>query len=135
MSKVDRFHNDSNFPGEKADQLYYEWIVNGAKNGKDVIKCTIEGKLVGFHMSYAEDSIKVKKTPIVSITDILGVNPKFGGHGIGTGLFKNYLALAKLRGQKLAMSGVHVDNTISMRLHEGVGYKVFHSEIGLRKWL
>lgn len=32
------------------------------------------------------------------------------------------------------IAGVHIDNAISTRLHEGVGFKVIHSEIGLRKW-
>jgi len=32
------------------------------------------------------------------------------------------------------IAGVHIDNTISTRLHEGASFKVIHSEIGLRKW-
>jgi len=36
VSKADRFHADPNIPVELADELYYRWVVNGAKAGKDV---------------------------------------------------------------------------------------------------
>ena len=134
VSKADRFHSDPNIPVELADELYYKWVVNGGAAGKDTIKCTVEGELAGFHMSYPEEFLEPEGITPLSISDIMGVYPKFGGRGIGTGLFANYFGMAESKGQKSVIAGVHIDNTISMRLHEGVGFKVIHSEIGLRKW-
>ena len=134
VSKVDRFHGDPNIPEELADEIYYKWVINGAAAGKESVKCLVDGKIAGFHMSYPEKAIQTEGSMPLSISDIMGVYPEFGGRGIGTGLFVNYFALAHMRGQKSVIAGVHVDNIISMRLHEGVGFKAVHTEIGLRKW-
>lgn len=134
VSTVDRFHSDPNVPTELADEIYYKWVTNGAAAGKESVKCLVDGELAGFHMSYPESSIQSEDGMPLSISDIMGVYPRFGGRGIGTGLFVNYFALAQLRGQKSVIAGVHIDNVISLRLHEGVGFKAVHTEIGLRKW-
>jgi len=134
VSKQDRFHSDPNMDPELADELYYQWVINGFARGKDTVKCLVDGELVGFHMSYPEKSIEDKGSYPLSISDIMGVYPNYERRGIGTGLFANYFALAQSKGQKSVIAGVHLDNVISLRLHEGVGFKVFHTEIGLRKW-
>ncbi|MFW9793957.1 MAG: GNAT family N-acetyltransferase [Candidatus Thorarchaeota archaeon] len=134
VSKQDRFHSDPNVDSELADELYYQWIINGFSKGKDTVKCLVDGELAGFHMSYPEKSIEDKGIYPLSISDIMGVYPRFGGRGIGTGLFVNYFGLAQSRGQRSVIAGVHIDNVISLRLHEGVGFKAVHTEIGLRKW-
>ncbi|MHA1633039.1 MAG: GNAT family N-acetyltransferase [Candidatus Thorarchaeota archaeon] len=134
VSKVDRFHSDPNVPVELADDIYYKWVINGAAAGKDTVKCTVDGELAGFHMSYPETSIQSESSNPLSISDIMGVYPRFGGRGIGTGLFVNYFGLAQSKGQKSVIAGVHIDNIISLRLHEGVGFKAVNTEIGLRKW-
>lgn len=134
VSKIDRFHSDPNVPEEQADEVYYRWVINGGASGKESVKCLVNGELAGFHMSYPEDSIQSEDGMILSISDIMGVYPKFGGRGIGTGLFANYFSLAKLRGQRSVIAGVHLDNVVSLRLHEGVGFKAINTEIGFRKW-
>ncbi|MFW9850832.1 MAG: GNAT family N-acetyltransferase [Candidatus Thorarchaeota archaeon] len=134
VSKQDRFHGDPNFPQDRADELYYQWVINGAKSGKDTVKCVVDGEIVGFHMSYPEKYVQKDNISPLSISDLMGVHPKCGGKGIGTGLFINYFALAESIGCKHVMAGVHFDNVISLRLHEGVGFKVFFTEVGLRKW-
>ncbi len=134
VSKINRFHSDPLYSSERSSELYYEWVANGAAAGKDSIKCTINGELAGFHMSYPEKSLAVDGTPLLAVTDIFGVYPKYRGRGIGNGLNMNFFALAKSRGQKSVTAGVHVNNISSMRLHESLGFQVFHAEIGLRKW-
>lgn len=134
VSKIDRFHGDPNFSRELADEVYYQWVVNGAKAGKDIVKCELDRKIVGFHMSYSEKMLEDTEPTPLSIVDILGVLPRYGGKGIGTGLFMNYFALAESNGCETVISGVHVDNIVSMRLHERVGFRCIHAEIGLRKW-
>ena len=134
VSKIDRFHSDLKFSQDLADELYYRWVINGFAAGKDCIKCIVDGELAGFHMSYPETSIKIEDYYPLSISDIMGVFPRYGGRGIGSGLFVNYFGLAKQRGQKSVIAGVHLDNIISIRLHEGVGFKAIHTEIGLSKW-
>jgi RimJ/RimL family protein N-acetyltransferase len=134
VSKLDRFHRDPNFPTDLADELYYQWVVNGAKSGKDSVKCVIDDTIVGFHRSYPETTVQEKEPSPLSISDIMGVHPDYGGKGIGTGLFINYFAFAESLGCKHVMAGVHMDNIISLRLHEGVGFKAFHTEVGMRKW-
>jgi GNAT superfamily N-acetyltransferase len=132
--RFDRFHRDSNFPRELADEVYYQWVANGAKAGKDIVKCELDNKIVGFHMLYPEKMLEDTEPTPLSMADLMGVLPKYAGKGIGTGLFMNHFALAESTGCKTVISGLHGDNIISMRLHERVGFKCIHAEIGLRKW-
>lgn len=134
VSKINRFHSDPLIPTRVADDIYYWWIINGLKSGKDTIVGTYGSKIVAFHMSYPEPEISIDGNPLLSFTDILGVDSEFGKMGLGRKLFENYFALAISQGCKSAVSGVHANNVPSMRLHEGLGYRTIYSEIGLRKW-
>jgi len=132
--RAGRFHSDSNFPRAKADELYYEWVINGARSGKDIVKCTANNRIVGFQISYVETSLEFNNPSPLSISDLIGVLTEFRGQGIGTGLLMNYFGLAEKKGCQSVITGVHIDNIPTMRLHEGAGFKAIHTEVGLKKW-
>ncbi|MBI4615894.1 MAG: GNAT family N-acetyltransferase [Planctomycetes bacterium] len=119
--RYSRFHQDPALPRELADRVKREWIANYVRGARgDALLAGRSGSIpAGFlaALRTREDSREV------AVIDLVGVDPRHQGRGVGRALVDAFLA--RYSGScHLFRVGTQAANVPSIRLYEGAGFRV-----------
>lgn len=129
--QVDRFHGDPNLPRWKSDELYSKWVSNSVHGLADVVLVArVNDRIAGFITCKIDLIAQDLK---VGIVDLVGVEPSFAGHGVGSDLVSS--ALKWFSGKvRSVYVGTQAANLPAVRLYEKSRFVQACSEATLHLW-
>lgn len=111
--KKSHFYKNENLQEEKIDELYEKWVINKFKKNNIYIyeeENIVKGFLLGIENSEE------------AIIDLIAVDSRFKGNGIGKELILKFFQLNIL---KKSYVGTQITNISAIKLYEKLGYKIF----------
>lgn len=113
-----RFHLDPDIPSEMASAIKVHWARSLALGQRGIGCRVIRGDdgVMGF-LGVVEIRRKVRTLAI----DLIAVDPKAQGDGVGTALVRDFLLLAQAKGAA-AQVGTQASNSRAARFYEGLGF-------------
>ena len=129
-----RFHADSRFSKQKADDLYEKWVSSAFKDeNQKIAVLDVDGAPSAF-MIYYEQTKLGKEAYKYTMWKFTVINPDLRGKGIGKIFFDGLKAHHAQEGSEYIESGVSLRNLPSMNLHNGLNFKLISSLTTLHKW-
>lgn len=117
-----RFHSDPGINRKKADQLYVDWLRNGAKkNNAKVTVLEVGGRPSGFILWSVERLPGRGKMP-VGDQELVAVDPKIRGKGYGKILYQGALKQMQEAGVKLVKTGIAANNAPALNSQAKSGF-------------
>lgn len=117
-----RFHSDPNVNKRKANQLYADWLRNGAKkNNAKVTVLEVSGRPSGFILWSVERLPGRSKMP-VGDQELVAVDPKIRGRGYGKTLYRGALKQMQEAGVKLVKTGIAANNAPALNSQAKSGF-------------
>jgi ribosomal protein S18 acetylase RimI-like enzyme len=124
-----RFYFDGGFPAERCDELYREWVRRGLRDEARQLRVPErEGELAGYQV------IRPPAPGGEGVLDILALDDRHRGRGIGRLLLSDSLAWLDARGAPAVLTVLQARNVASVRLHERVGFLTERVEIWHHRW-
>ncbi len=128
---VDRFHGDPNIPRRKSDELYSKWVSNSLKGMANVVLVARKkGEVAGFLTCKVDQLNQDCKFGVI---DLVGVDPSYGGQGVGHQLVRSAVEWFAPRVHSLYV-GTQAANSRAVRLYEKSGFLNVCSEATLHLW-
>lgn len=117
----DRFHQDAWIASERANRAHREWVENAVlQKVADSMWVAVEGKrIVGFHALKGVETNKER----VGLTVLMGVDPAYGGRGIGRALLIQGLNEMSRAGARKAWVRTEKSNKLANRLYGSLGFR------------
>lgn len=113
-----RFLNDHNIKVEKANGMYKKWIENSFnKSNKYFITYKLKGEIVGFILFSNKND---KELTI----ELIGVNDKLVGNGLGKKLMKRLDSYALDNGYNVINVGTQIENINALNFYITFGYRI-----------
>lgn len=123
--KYDRFHADPIISKTNADIIKQEWVLNSCKGYADeVLVAEIDNRCVGFI------TLKIKNE--TGIIDLIAVDPRYSGKGIGTEIIYGALQWFSTRVESVNV-GTQSTNIASINMYTRCKFKLVNCQITLRK--
>ena len=118
--RFSRFHQDSQIPGDIADRTRSEWVrgyFRGTR-GNDMVIALDGEKVTGFLLLVHNDSVLT--------IDFIAVDKGYRGRGIAGDMIK----YAEAGGGRFSVisTGTQITNLPSLRLYEGMGFRIAASQ-------
>lgn len=116
-----RFHLDPFIPEEQANRVNGAWVADYSegRRGELLDGAFVGGRLVGFN-AILRSQVAGQEALII---DLIGVDPKFQGRGIGRVLVERFLHWSADRCTVVRV-GTQAVNTPAVRLYEHFGFKL-----------
>lgn len=118
--RYSRFHLDGAFSRKTADRVKAQWAGGffAGTRGNALVVAEEAGEICGF-LLLIDSFDKI-------LIDLIAVDPAFRGRGIATGLIR----FAEAGGRNCAAIGVgtQIANTPSLKLYEGLGFRIASSQ-------
>lgn len=119
-----RFHADRRIGRERADRIKREWVRNSCRGRAVMVYVARRAdEIAGFLAAMKLDG----KSGVRAAIDLIGVDAKFQGQGIGRSLGARFVNDWRNRADRLVV-GTQVANIPALRLYESLGFRV--SEAG-----
>ena len=111
----DRFHQDPAIENGVADQIKSEWVKNyfDGRRGTHMFVAKIKDQIVGFILLIVADA--------TATIDLIGVQKKFHGQGVGRALIDEGIRQIESRQW---IVGTQANNYASLSLYHALGFKV-----------
>jgi ribosomal protein S18 acetylase RimI-like enzyme len=128
--RYSRFHLDPRFPDALAHRVKREWTANCLTGGRgDGVSVALsEGKPAGFLAALIGD----RDGYTAAVIDLVGVSPEDQSRGLGKALVWDFMQRFRDRGETLEV-GTQAANVPSLRLYEGLGFRVSATSYVLHK--
>lgn len=111
-----RFTSDPYFPAEWGGMLYAAWARNLVMGAADiVVVAERNGRVIGF-VSMCMDDVRRARVP-----DLMAVDPKYDGFGVGVMLVRHMLDWYRERGKRYMIGGTEKNNTAINALYARLG--------------
>ena len=111
------------WPDHLYDELYQD-TKNLIDNNNFYLRAIINNKLIGFiQLSIRYEYVNGSTTSPVGYIEGIFVEDEFRKQGIGTELVKMSFAFFRKRNLQEIISDVEIDNYLSQKFHEKVGFK------------
>ncbi|MCX7836663.1 MAG: GNAT family N-acetyltransferase [candidate division WOR-3 bacterium] len=117
-----RFYKDKNFKRKLIEKFYKEWIRNSFNNKKEhqIFVYKINNKVIGFINCRI---LKLSKRKI-GIIDLIAVEKKYRGKGIGKNLVKKGLEYFQRKRVKEVYVETEKENLSALRLYKSLGMRI-----------
>jgi len=124
------YHNDPFIPYELAEKIFYEWIKNSVYGYADnIIIAKYKNNILGY-LTCKINKIGEKRYGII---DLVAVDKRFRGRGIGTALVKRALKWF-LPTVEYVFVGTQATNIPAIRMYEKVGFRTVSIEATFHLW-
>lgn len=125
----DRFHKDSNFDNEKADERYSCWVENSFKDGEEIYIIIYENKIAGFFIlkTYHEEKYAAMKLGCIS--------PEYQGKKLGLNINAEIILNLRKEGINLLDSPISISNLGIFNLYVSMGFKFKDLKVCFHKWM
>ena len=120
-----------NIEYEKAEKIYVRWIKNSIHGYVDKIFVIKENKKVLGYITCKLISISKK---LYGLIDLIAVDKRFRGKGIGTYLIEGALKWFAARVKSVYVA-TQASNIEAIRLYEKHGFRMVNSEVTLHNWI
>ena len=123
--KYSRFHLDPNVPNEVADRVKRAWVENcmSGERGDRLLVAEEKGLPVGFLALLTVE----EPTGRTAVIDLVGVDPRSQGRGIGRSLVNRALWQPG-DSIDIVRVGTQAANVPSLRLYENLGFRIVKTE-------
>jgi len=123
--RYSRFHLDPLFSKEIADRVKRAWIKSciEGERGDRLWVARWDGRPVGFLAALTD----ARPSERVRIIDLIGVDSRTQGRGIGRALVNQFIAESSAEGSAMEI-GTQAANGPSARLHEGCGFRLVRAQ-------
>src|SRR2546428_5029083 len=129
--QVDRFHGDPNLPSSKSDELYSKWVSNCVNGLADTVLVARDNdRIAGFITCKIE---RIGPDCKVGVVDLVGVDPSYGGRGVGSDLISAALRWFSGKARSVYV-GTQAANLRAVRLYERSRFIHASSEATLHLW-
>jgi GNAT superfamily N-acetyltransferase len=130
-----RFHADSKFSKEKADDLYEKWVSTAFDDPHQKIAVLdVDGVPAAF-MIYFHQTKAGSEGHKYAMWKFTVIDPALRGRGVGQRFFDGLKAHHKAEGMDYIESGVSLRNLASMNLHNKLQFKIIASLVTFHKWM
>lgn len=130
-----RFHADSKFSKEKADDLYEKWVSTAFDDpNQKIAVMDVEGVPAAF-MIYFHQTKAGSEGHKYAMWKFTVIDPSLRGRGVGQRFFDGLKAHHKAEGMDFIESGVSLRNMASMNLHNKLQFKIIASLVTFHKWM
>ncbi len=127
--RATRFYFDGGFPAERCDELYREWVRRGLREeGRHLHVPEREGEIGGYQV------IRPPAAGGLGILDLLAIDDRHRGGGLGRLLLSDSVAWLGSRGAPAVRTFLQARNVASARLHERVGFLTERVEVWHHRW-
>lgn len=111
-----RFTSDPYFPAEWGGMLYAAWARNLVMGAADIVVVAEQNnRVIGFVSMCMDDARRAR------VPDLMAVEPKYGGFGVGVMLVRHMLDWYRERGMKYMIGGTEKNNTAINALYARLG--------------
>jgi len=129
-----RFHADTRFSKQKADDLYEKWVSSAFEDkNQKIAVLDVDGAPSAFMIYYEQTKLGVEANKY-TMWKFTVINPDMRGKGVGKIFFDALKAHHAQEGSEFIESGVSLRNLPSMNLHNGLNFKLISSLTTLHKW-
>jgi dTDP-4-amino-4,6-dideoxy-D-galactose acyltransferase len=130
-----RFHADTQMPPGTATKIYNEWVRSAFHGWANwILVAEVDDKIAGYGLWRKALATEEKNSPSAAICDVLAVDPKFHGRGLGTALMIDGMGVTRDFAQYL-IGPVHVSNYPVQRTLQKLGWRIAGARHSFHKWL
>jgi dTDP-4-amino-4,6-dideoxy-D-galactose acyltransferase len=127
LHKNTRFFKDSNFPHERAAELYAEWLRRSFRDPKGTVLAAMNsaGELCGYVAC---------ETGEMGHIGLIGVAESSRGQGVGSALVRAALAWLSSVGVSRVRVATQSDNVAAVRLYLAHGFSLVETGVWFHRW-
>lgn len=121
---ANRFVIDPNIDSEKGRGVYVKWIRNGIKDPqKRTTVLEVGGEAVGFNLWSTEEINRGGETLVIGDQELVGIDPRRRGEGLGNILYKGTLAEMQEAGARFVKTTVSASNPPALNGQANLGFQ------------
>jgi hypothetical protein len=130
-----RFHADHNLSYEKAESVYFKWIVTSFNDPNQNILVYDHLDIPSAFMIYYSKDLSYYFNLKFAMWKMALINPKITGKGIGAKFFSSVCDHHRQENMDVVDSGLSLRNIVSMNTHNKANFKVVSTLVTMHLWL
>ncbi len=132
---VNRFTADPHLDQSLAREVYVKWVCDGVAGRADFVRVAVKGdKVCGFVLCRRTTEDMPNRKIAVGVLDLLAVDPRFQGHGVGKMLI-NAACQWLSSNSRVYLVGTRSDNYPALGAYMRAGFRLYSGKVGFHAWL